>query len=228
MRGALLRWLLFFGLALVMVAAFAWVPMVHRPEWDAATRSWQPAPWPLFRIMIFHVPMSWVATLAFFMATWHSIGTLRGRDPLSDVRAAAAAELGLLFALLATVTGSIWARFEWGSFWNWDPRETTILILLLIYAAYFALRSALPESEARARLSAVYAIAASVTVPFLVFVIPRFVESLHPAPLFDREGRMRMDGELLVVFLGALAGFSALYFWMFHLRVAVARLENRD
>ena len=227
MRSNLLKWLLFVGLVLVSVATFLWVPMVQRPAWDQATQSMKPVAWPLFRIMIFHVPVAWVAALAFLTSTIYSVQTLRTRDPLADIKAASAAELGLIFGILATITGSIWAKFEWGSYWNWDPRETSILILLLIYAAYFALRSALPESESRARISAVYAIAAFVTVPFLVFIVPRVVDSLHPAPIVDQRGKMQMDKELLVVFMGSLLCFTGLYFWILDLKVALAELRER-
>jgi heme exporter protein C len=86
-----------------------------------------------------------------------------------------------LFSILATVSGSIFAKLVWGSFWNWDPRETSILILLLIYGAYFALRSAIDDSERRQQLAAVYALFAFVTAPLLTFVVPRLYEnSLHP------------------------------------------------
>jgi len=221
------KWLLFVGMCLVLVATFFWLPMVQRPTWDAATNGWKPEPWPLFRIMIFHVPMSWVATLAFLLATVHSIQVLRTGSRLADLRAVTACELGLLFGIMATVTGSIWARYEWGSFWNWDPRQTSILVLILIYGAYFALRSAIPSETTRARLSAVYAILAFLMVPFLVFIVPRMVESLHPAPIFDRRGAMQMDGELLLVFLASLALFTLLFGWLAHLKVSIVQAREQ-
>jgi heme exporter protein C len=221
------KWLLFVGLSVVFIATFLWVPVVQRPVWDAAANGRKPEPWPLFRIMIFHVPMSWVATVAFLVGTVHSVRVLRGGGRLQDLKAATAAELGLLFGILATVTGSIWAKYEWGSYWNWDPRETSILILLLIYGAYFALRSAIPSEESRARLSAVYAILAFLTVPFLVFIVPRMVDSLHPAPIVDRRGKSQMDKELLVVFVSAMVFFTILFGWLMSLKVAVVRARER-
>lgn len=221
------KWLLFVGMCLVLTTTFLWLPTVQRPTWDAAANGWKPEPWPLFRIMIFHVPMSWVATLAFLLATVQSIQVLRTGSRLADLRAVTACELGLIFGILATVTGSIWARYEWGSFWNWDPRQTSILILLLIYGAYFALRSAIPSAETRARLSAVYAILAFLMVPFLVFIVPRMVESLHPAPIFDRRGKMQMDGGLLLVFLASLALFTLLFGWLWQLKVSILRARDR-
>jgi heme exporter protein C len=133
------------------------------------------------RIFIIHVPTAWLAVLAFAVSAVFSILYLwRGRIG-DDANAVAAAEAGFLYTLLATVTGAIFAQAVWGIFWNWDPRQTSIFVLLLIYGAYFALRSALDDGTRRRRLASVYALLAFVTVPFLMFVIPRAAEStLHP------------------------------------------------
>ena len=86
-----------------------------------------------------------------------------------------------MFCLLATISGAVFAQVVWGVFWNWDPRQTSILVLLLIYAAYFALRSAIDDHERRRRFAAVYNLFAAVTMPFLLFVAPRVAGStLHP------------------------------------------------
>ncbi|HZG67215.1 MAG TPA: cytochrome c biogenesis protein CcsA [Herpetosiphonaceae bacterium] len=133
------------------------------------------------RIIIMHVPTAWLSVLAFGVAAIYSALYLRRRRAEDDDRAVAAVEQGFLFSILATATGSIFAKVVWGSFWNWDPRETSILILLLIYGAYFALRSAIDDGERRRQLAAVYAALAFVTVPLLIFVVPRLAESsLHP------------------------------------------------
>lgn len=227
MRSLIWKIVLFAGMTLIVLATFLWLPVVQRPVFDSATNAWRSQPWPLFRILVFHVPMAWVAVLGFLVATIYSVRTLWKRDPVADIRASAAAELGLTFGILALVTGSLWAKYEWNSWWNWDPRETSVLILLLIYGAYFALRSAVGTAETRARLSAVYAILAFLTVPFLVFIVPRMVDTLHPAPIVDNRGGMHMDRELLVVFLGGLAAFTALFFWILNLKVALSRLRER-
>jgi heme exporter protein C len=133
------------------------------------------------RIIIMHVPTAWVTSVAFAVSAVYSVLYLRRRRSNDDAFAVAAAEVGFVFCILATVTGSIFAQVVWGVFWNWDPRETSILVLLLIYAAYFALRSAIDDVERRRRLSAVYNLFAAVTMPFLLFVAPRIAESsLHP------------------------------------------------
>ena len=178
------------------------------------------------RILFFHVPMAWVTVVAFLTSMVYGIRYLRTKNPREDIKSVSSAGLGSLFCVLATVTGSIWAKFNWGSFWNWDPRETSIVVLLLIYGAYFALRSAIESEEKRATLSAVYAVIAGVTVPFFIFIMPRMVASLHPEPLVNTEGRVHMNGIMLTVFLGSLAGFTALFAWMFHLRVRLHHIEE--
>jgi heme exporter protein C len=99
---------------------------------------------------------------------------------------------------------------------------------LLIYGAYFALRSALDSDEKRAALSSVYAIIAGVTVPFFIFVMPRIVASLHPDPIVNTQGKVHMNPSMLSVFLGSLAGFTGLYIWMFGLKVRAERLLSRQ
>lgn len=133
------------------------------------------------RIIIMHVPTAWVSVLAFALSAIFSVLYLWRRNPAYDDYALAAAEGGFLFTALATVTGMIFSEVVWGVFWNWDPRQTSIFVLLLIYAALFALRSAIDDVPRRRQLSAVYSLFAFVTVPFLIFVAPRMAEStLHP------------------------------------------------
>ncbi|EFO81181.1 cytochrome c assembly protein [Oscillochloris trichoides DG-6] len=133
------------------------------------------------RIIIMHVPTAWVSVLAFAVsALFSGLYLWRGRTQDDDY-AIAAAESGFLFTVLATVTGAIFSQVVWGIYWNWDPRQTSIFVLLLIYAALFALRAAIDDPSRRRQLSAVYSLFAFVTVPFLIFIAPRISEStLHP------------------------------------------------
>lgn len=179
------------------------------------------------RILFYHVPLAWTAVVAFIVSMAYGINYLRTRQLEEDVKSATSANIGLLFCTLATITGSIWAFFDWGSFWNWDPRQTSIFILLLIYGAYFALRSALDADEQRATLSAVYVIIAGVTVPFFVFIMPRMVSSLHPEPIVNVQGEIYMNSTMLVVFLCSLIGFTALYYWMLQLCIRFKLIELR-
>src|ERR1043166_1407244 len=135
------------------------------------------------RVLYFHVPTAWVTVIAFLISMVYSVMYLRKKEMSYDYKASAAAGLGFLFCILATVTGAVWAKFNWGTFWNWDPRQTSIFMLLLIYGAYFAFRNAIDHEETRARLASVYSILAFVTVPFFIFILPRITSSLHPDPI---------------------------------------------
>ncbi len=219
----ILKILLGFWLTAVIVAAFTFpiVPLpVHWYEFPIVPGLEDKA-----RILFFHVPMSWTTVVAFVVSMVYGIRYLARKSPDDDIVSASSAGLGLMFCILATVTGSLWAKFNWGSFWNWDPRETSIFVLLLIYGAYFALRSALESEDKRATLSAVYAIIAGVTVPFFIFIMPRIVASLHPDPIVNTRGKIDMNGTMLAVFLCSLAGFTALYAWMLNIRVRAERLD---
>lgn len=114
---------------------------------------------------------------------WDKISCEKNMD--DDAKSFAAIQLGFIFTILATVTGSIWAKFTWGAFWHWDPRETSIFVLLLIYGSLFALRSAIENEDKRARLSAVYSIISFLTVPFFIFIMPRIMTGLHPGSAND-------------------------------------------
>lgn len=185
------------------------------------------------RIFYYHIPQAWICVLAFAMAMIYSIRYLRSKQQKEDDRATTAAALGLVFCILATISGSVFAKTTWGSFWNWDPRETSIFVLLLIYGAYFALRGAVEVEERRASLAAVYAIFAFVTVPFLIFVVPRVVPSLHPADsVVDKNLKFTMGPQVRLIFFSSLILFSVLFFWMFGLanrvQVLIRRREERD
>ena len=179
------------------------------------------------RIVFFHVPTAWVCVLAFLVSCIFSIRYLRTRNAEDDIRAAVASKLGLLFAVLATVTGAIFAKIMWNAYWNWDPRQTSIAILLLIYAAYFALRSAVPDPERRASLSAVYAILAFVTVPFLIFVVPRIYWSLHPDTIINTRGANDFDSRYTQVLMASLAGFTGLFAWINAIDCRIDRIRRR-
>jgi heme exporter protein C len=179
------------------------------------------------RILFFHVPMAWVATLAFLLSMIASSVYLITRKVNADFLAQSSAELGFLFCFLATVTGSIFAKATWGSFWNWDPRETSIAMLLMIYGAYFALRSAVPDHEKKRVFAGVYSILAFCTVPFLVFIVPRITSSLHPEDTLN-PANPGMDMKTLIFFLGSLCAYTGLFVWMLRLKVRLLRIMDRE
>jgi heme exporter protein C len=209
--------LLFLWLTFIIWAAFFYAPRAAGFKGESA------------RIVFFHVPQAWVAVVAFCVNLVASLRYLRGHDLLDDARAAAAAKLGFMFTVLATISGSLFAKVMWGSFWNWDPRQVSIAILLLIYAAYFALRQAVADPERRGTLAAAYAILAFVTMPFLVFVVPRIYWSLHPDTIINVQGKIQMDSRMFQVLLGSLLGFTGLFWWLYSMETRLARLQlKRD
>jgi heme exporter protein C len=212
----ILKWLLLPYMTAIIVGAFLW-----------------PAPAQGFigessRIVFFHVPCAWTSALAFLVAAGYSAAYLARRNPLHDDIAAGAVRLGLLFAVLALVTGALFAKIMWGAYWNWDPRESSFLLLIFLYAAYLFLRAAVEDPERRARMSSAYALFAAVLMPFLFFVAPRVTASLHPQTVINPQGKILMDTPTKAVFFGAMIGFTFLFLWMLSLETRTARLERRS
>ena len=208
------KWLLGIWMTVMILGAFLYTPVAKGLGQTT-------------RVLYFHVPSAWVATLSFLISAIYSIRYLKTPKIEHDIWAAASAQIGFMFTFLATVTGAIWAKEIWHSYWNWDPRQTSIFVLMLIYAAYFALRSAIEEDHQKARLAAVYSILAFVTVPFLVFVIPRIYDSLHPDPLINPERKIKMDPRMLRVFLGSLFGFTVLFYWILRIKTEIEFLRRK-
>lgn len=225
-----MKWFLLLWMSLIIILSIG-LPMVPRPEF------WYQFPIipgleDKARIMFFHVPTAWISAIAFLTSMWFGIRYLRKRDLNDDVKSSAAAALGLLFCILATMTGAIWAKFSWGTYWNWDPRQTSIFVLLLIYGAYFSLRSAIEVEEKRATLSAVYSVLAAVTMPFFLFIMPRIMAGLHPGSADDSNlGPVVSSGgmniTMRVVLYGSLVGFLVLYYWIWKLQVRTVALDSQ-
>ncbi|MEG6584467.1 cytochrome c biogenesis protein [Dendrosporobacter sp. 1207_IL3150] len=185
----------------VVYAIFAFVPPVEGLGY-------------LVRIAFFHIPVAWVSVLAFLVSAITAAQYLKTRNLKYDHLSAYSAKLGLIFCLLAVVSGAIFAKLTWGAYWNWDPRQTTIFILCLIYGAYLSLRPTIEDEDRRATIAAVYALMSFLTVPFLVFVIPRMYFSLHPEPVLNSAGRLDMDTVMLYVLLAAVSLCSSIYCYL--------------
>jgi heme exporter protein C len=215
MRKAL-AWLLWLWIAAVIAGAFLYAPLAKGFIGQSS------------RILFFHVPMAWVSFVAFIAAgIWSARFLFGGRRPEHDRAAAAAVELGLVFGVLATVTGALWARVMWGAYWNWDPRQTSIVVALLFYGAYLALRSSLEDRDQRARLSAAYAVLGLAVAPFLFFIMPRIMFSLHPQSVINAQGKVEMESRMVQVLLAGSAGATALFFWIHNLQCRIEALSDR-
>ncbi|WP_456477835.1 cytochrome c biogenesis protein [Geoglobus ahangari] len=132
-----------------------------------------------YRIIFFHLPAAITSFFAFTVTLVSSILYLLKNDHRFDLIAKNSAKGGFFLITAALVSGSVWANVAWGTFWNWDPRETTVLILWFVYAAYFALRESIDSPSDRARTSAIYSIFAYITVP-LSYLSSQIFFSLHP------------------------------------------------
>ncbi len=212
--------ILFIIMAYVIVAGISYPIVPHPHAWYEFPNI--PGLEQKAKIIFFHVPTAWLSVVAFLMAMIYGIRYLRKKNLDDDAKSEAALQLGMVFSVLATITGSIWAKFNWGTFWNWDPRETSIFILLLIYGSLFALRSAIENEDKRARLSAVYAIIAFLTVPFFIFIMPRIMVGLHPGSANDDNAgpvvNFKMNVNMQMVFYLSLTAFTILYWWMWKIR----------
>lgn len=170
------------------------------------------------RIVALHLPNAVVAIVAAFAAAFWGARYLRRRDLLDDARSKTAAALAALFCLLTTVTGMIFARVEWGAYWNWDPKQICIFVLLLIYAAYFVLRAGVEDEGKRGAVAAVYILFAAVMTPLLGYVIPKYLPSLHPT-------NTTFDARYHAVIWSATAGLIGLYVWLQNLAVRCERVR---
>ena len=184
------------------------------------------------RNLYFHVPMWFGLMLGWLLAAYHSLRHLATGRRLHDVRAEQAALVATVYGFVAITTGIVWARFTWYSgtevWWSGDPRQVMVAVQLLLCGAYFVLRGAVDEPRRRGRLAAVYALFATVTMPFLLYVLPRRMESLHPGaegnPAFSQTD---LAPEMRWVFYAAAVGFLGLYGWLYRLRVRMRTAELR-
>lgn len=177
----------------------------------------------LQRAFYWHVPANITGFGAFFVACIGSIGYLLTKQRRWDILALSAVEVGVLLASIGIVTGSIWARPTWGTWWTWDPRLTTSLILWLIYVGYLMLRTAVEDPERRARFAAVLGIIGFVDVP-IVYMSARWWRTIHPV-LFEAQ-EFRLTPPMLFTFLFSMATLFVLFTFILVQRI---RLEqSRD
>lgn len=178
------------------------------------------------RIFYFHVPSAWIAFLAFFVVFGTSIAFLANGRKIFDDIAYASAEIGIFFTTLVLLTGPLWARPIWNTWWTWDARLTTTLILWLIYIAYMMLRAFIADRERSARLAAVFGIVGFIDVP-IVYMSIRWWRTLHPAPVMGGGAGSGLATPMLQTLLIALLAFTLLFLVLLSLRVQVAILQEK-
>jgi heme exporter protein C len=179
------------------------------------------------KIFYFHMPSAWVSYLAFFVTLVSSALYLKSRDVKYDRWAQSAAELGVLFATIAILTGPIWAKQEWGVYWRWsDTKLVTTFILWLVYIGYLMLRASVADSGTRARVSAVYGVVGFVTVPMSLLSsrIAPLLRSSHPEVIASNTGSLSPEAGLTIGI--AVVAFTMLFITMLIKRVEIAESEE--
>jgi heme exporter protein C len=176
----------------------------------------------VFRIVYIHVPMGWLAYVAFTLVFGASIAYLWKRRPGADHLARAAAEVGVLFTTLLLVTGVLYGRPVWGVWWTWDARLTTTLVLWFVYVGYLMVRSAIADPERSARIGAVLGVVAFANVP-LVQLSVTWWRTLHPTPSVTQPGAM--GGTLMPILLFSTAMFAVVFARLVVLRLQLVRAQ---
>jgi heme exporter protein C len=176
------------------------------------------------RIFYFHVPMAWVAYLAFGVVLVASVAYLWKRDPRWDAVARASVEIGVLFTTLVLITGSLWGKPIWNTWWTWDGRLTSTLVLWFIYVGYLMLRAYTPDPERAARLSAVLGIVGFLDIPIIHFSV-QWWRTLHPEPVIARSDP-QAPPEMILTLLVSLLAMTLLYATLLVYRTALERIRD--
>ncbi|MDQ3216612.1 MAG: cytochrome c biogenesis protein CcsA [Actinomycetota bacterium] len=182
----------------------------------------------LQRIFYFHVPSAWIAYLSFAIVFLASIAYLRTGACRWDLLAHAAAEIGIVFTTLVLITGPIWARPVWGTWWQWDARLTSTLVLWLTYIGYLFLRSLASDQAAVGRLAAVVGIVGFLDVPIVHFSV-QWWRTLHPSgpTVANPTTGSGLGAPELTAFFASLLAFTLLFCWLLSLRLRIGRLAQR-
>jgi heme exporter protein C len=214
LTGRLLPWLMLltlmlFGLGLTM--AFQAPPDYQQGE--------------TVRIMFVHVPAAWLSMACYTLIALSSAGYLIWRHPLADVAAKAAAPIGAVFTLLALVTGSLWGKPTWGTYWVWDARLTSVLILFFLYLGLIALRQSIDEPGRAGRAAAILSLIGAINVPIIKFSV-NWWNTLHQPASVLRVGGPTIDPALLVPLLIMAIAFTILFI-VLHLKGMRAEILKR-
>jgi|TARA_B100000315_G_scaffold150685_1_gene139458 heme exporter protein C len=204
------------GMSLVLMIASLYLVFIYVPTEESMGI--------VQRIFYLMVPMGWLTLLAFLVVFISSILYLAKKESRWDILAYSSAEVGFVFTTLVIITGSIWAKPIWEVWWTWDPRLTATLVLWLIYAAYFVVRSFAAEESQGARLAAVVGIIGFVDIPIIAMATTLW-KGLHPPLIIFQE-----DGiapEMLLTLLVSIAAFTVFYFVLLRQQVLMKNDESK-
>jgi heme exporter protein C len=182
------------------------------------------------KIFYFHIANAWVGMLGFIAAAIAGVVYLIKRDQKWDIVELAAVEISLVFFIIAIITGSIWARPSWGTYWTWEPRLTTAAILEMIYISYLLLRQGIDDPDRRARFSAVYTLVGAISVP-ITFMSIRLFRTIHPVVIGTNsaasQGGFDMTSKMLATMFFVLFTFSVIFVDLFWHRIRLGQLAQQ-
>src|SRR5215469_13934145 len=159
------------------------------------------------KIMFIHVPAAWLGLFAWMLMSAAALGTLVWRHPLADVAAKATAPIGAAFTLMCLVTGSLWARPMWGTYWVWDARLTSVLLMFLLYLGVIALWRTVEDPSRAARAAAILTLVGAIDLPIIKFSVDWWNTLHQPASVF-RIGRPTIDASILIPLLVMTLAFT--------------------
>ena len=208
-------WAMITGVAAVIVLLIAtYMAFLYAPT-DAIQGNAQ-------RIFYVHVPTAWLAYLAYGVLLVGSVGFLWKKTANWDRLARSAAELGFMFTSMVLITGAIWGRPIWGTWWQWEARLTTTLILWFIYLGYFMVRSFAGEPQRAAKFASVLAIIGAIDIP-IIHMSVRWWRTLHPEPIVVNTTGPNLPDSMLVTLMVAFLGFTILFA---HLMIQKVQIET--
>jgi heme exporter protein C len=181
------------------------------------------------RNLYYHVPIWFAMLFQMSVSVWYAVKYLSSSNSLNDVTSLNAAKVGFFFSVPGLITGCIWAKFTWGTWWTFqDPKLNGVAIGILIYMAYFILRNSITDELKRARISAVYNIFAYVMLIVFVMILPRLTDSLHPGnggnPAF---GKYDLDSDMRLVFYPAVIGWILFSWWILNVKNRLALINSK-
>ena len=179
------------------------------------------------RVLYFHVPMWFTMIFLLFLSSINAYRFISSGDLSYDLKSYNYANIGVFFGVLGIISGMIWAKYTWGTYWTNDPKLNGSAVGLLIYFSYFVLRNSVEDESKKGKISSVYNILAfSMLIP-LIFILPRMTDSLHPGnggnPGFNVYD---LNSQLRIVFYPAVIGFILLGIWIADLRLRILKLKN--
>jgi heme exporter protein C len=200
LAGVILPWL--GGLTIIVLAVGFWMSMQAPDDYQQGATV---------KIMFIHVPFAWLSMMCYTIMTLAALGTLVWRHPLADVSAKAAAPIGAVFTALALITGSLWGKPMWGTWWVWDARLTSVFVLFLMYLGIIALTRAMDDPAKSAKATAILTLVGFINIPIIKFSVDWWNTLHQPASVF-RMGGSTIDSSLLWPLLVMAIGFTLLFF----------------